>query len=186
MCYNVKNKDRYSGHHKIATQNVLKEQFPVLFRGAQRKKEQIYMGYTGALKDIGASYNKKGIDTRTNHNERQDGSFGKVMRETQQTENTSGTATTEEISMFTTGAAIDMLSVMSQLKVSNEADFSDELDEAIGFDEIEELDSIADSQAINYYDSKDDDVFAGFSIFPDSDEISEDDLSMFELIEEVS
>lgn len=148
------------------------------------------MGYTDALKDIGASYNNKGIDTRTNHN-RQGGGFGKIMRETQQTESTSGTAPAEEINMFMTGASIDMLSVMSQLKVSDEADFSDELDESIGFDEIEELDSIADRDEIKY-DEEDDayeddaDVFGGFSIFPDSDDISEDDLAMFELIEEVS
>lgn len=82
------------------------------------------------------------------------------------------------------GAAIDMMSVLTQFNVSDDPEFADELDDAIGFDELEELDSIADSEEIRYDD--DSDIFGMSGIFSDPDDMSEDDLSMFSLIEEVS
>ena len=189
MCYNGKNRNIYSGLLMPGIQDVLKKRFPHK-RNISGGEE--YMGYTEALNDIGASYNNNGIDLRPNRSGDNSG-FGKVMKETHQQENNPVPPKPEDISVFQTGAAIDMLSVMSQLRVSDEAGFTDELDEAIGFDEIEELDSIADSEEIKYDDDGDDiqetddfDVFSAINMLPDSDDLSETDLSVFDLIEDVS
>jgi hypothetical protein len=115
---------------------------------------------SGALNDIGAAYGTNTVaaaqKTKTSA---QDSGFSDLMRNATAQEKTAAAAaaSTEPIS-FSAGADIQKLGIMSQMKkpdLSADIFFSDdfednmeeELDSAISFDEIEELDRITDIDA---------------------------------------
>lgn len=143
------------------------------------------MAYSEALKDIGydantafrSSYVKSESETP-----KEPINFNKVFREKyaagfgEFNEDTGFAA--ESPTSFSAGAAAEMLGVMSQMKDPygldgfDFLDGQDELDDSIGFDEIEQLDVMAEDEAAQT---------AGEEL----SEISDDDLTTFIGIEDI-
>ncbi len=117
---------------------------------------------SGALNDIGTAY---GTQTQTVTAGKKapaagmGAEFGNVMRSSAQEKTAAAAANTDAVT-FSAGAEIQKFGIMSQIKkpdLSADLFFSDdfedtaddELDSAISFDEIEELDRISDTAAFS-------------------------------------
>ena len=145
------------------------------------------MGYSDALQKIGRSYEQGALYYNPAGKTKEPVDFSKVILKNM-TE--SSEAPRENRVTLSTGTAIDMLSAMAQMKDPYSLDGIDlfdeheDLDSAIGFDEIVELDGIADDDAARAEMEASMNVFGNTNVF---DEFfnDEDDLSAFQDIEEI-
>ncbi|MBQ9382654.1 MAG: hypothetical protein IJT87_00305 [Ruminiclostridium sp.] len=146
------------------------------------------MGYSDAAAKIDRSYEQGTLYYNPSNKTKEPVDFGKVIRRAMS--DNAGVPNNEESSSVSAGAAIDMLSVMAQMKDPYSLDTldifeeSEELDSSMGFDEIAELDEIADDDAAKAEMEASMNVFGNTNVF---DELftDDDDLSAFEDIEDI-
>lgn len=139
------------------------------------------MGFSEAFKSVGKSLDTRSVFVKNTYGRRADNGaddvtdFGSVFLDAV---GEADKATAEAVNVTTgviAGADISRLSAMSQIRTSCfDADFGDfddaeELDDMIGFDEIEELDSITDKAAERRAVNGDNSIFFDMSMLPDID-----------------
>ena len=160
------------------------------------------MGYTEVMKDVSTAYDnavmRGAYDGRTSADgaSKEPINFGDLIREkySEGTQNTVSHTSSQENATYFTGASLGVTGAAPQIK---EIAFPDELDQfgepedldsAISFDEISELDDITDTEAAKIAELKALDKFNGFDELSDamsSEEDEEEDLSMFSDFEEI-
>ena len=156
------------------------------------------MGYSGALKDISTSYDSSAVvldkfGSNASSSAKPPVKFNNVFREkyAEGLENTQNTETVfDSISTFSAGSA-QVLGTMAQIKDASVADDfaflndSEDLDSDISFDEIAELDDITDTVAAENAAVIANDPFGTTDVFDESEDIGDNDLSMFEDFEDI-